>query len=362
MGLQKPIFNYTKIGAFYIEEFAYNQVSHFNDDKKQVLDTLSKALHFASYKHFKSALEIGPSTKYLDPNKDYFDSSIKYNIGDRGYYFSEYILEKELGVPLVEAYSLKLAIDHHSDFLGRRYDGNISWADPWMVAKGLEYIRRGERVRIMADYPLKFYFRLSRTAITVSTKSLVEFRFKALLSDGFYVSNIDYFENRNNVKERILDILDMILSNFNILFFNNVLECWWEYQPWLYQLIKENYNTKKVSLNKNWLYRRALFIPKNQRALSRRFSPKNGGIKSPILEVHNEIAHKFSDKWVIGEKLRKARIRKGLSQSQLSEASDVSERTIRNIETGSRSTTLETLQLLCNELSIDPLYVLSDLL
>lgn len=345
-----------------MEEFAYNQASLHKNNKKQVLNVLSKALLFVSYRHFKSAFEISPSTQYLDPNKEYYDSNIKYNVADRGYYFSEFVLEKELGLSLSEAYSLKLLIDHHSDCFDRNYDGNISWADPVKVAQGLDFIKRGERVRIMADYPLKFYFRLNPSAITVSTESSVKLRFKALFSDGFHVSNLAYFTNDNCVKQRILDILDIFLSSFNILFYYNVLEIWREYHPWIFQLIKENYNAQEVYLSKNWIYREALFLPKNQSALSRRYSPKNDKIKVPILEAHNELAHKFSDKRVIGKKLRKARIRKGLSQSELSDASGVSERTIRNIETGRRSTTLETLQLLCNELSIDPLYVLSDLL
>lgn len=214
----------------------------------------------------------------------------------------------------------------------------------------------------MADYPLKFYFRLDTSAITVSTESSAKLRFKALFSDGFHISNLDYFTNIEHAKQRVLDVLDIILSNFNILFYYNVLEVWREYHPWLYQLIKENYNAQEVYLSKDWLYRDALFLPKKQCSLSRRFGIKYDETKSPFLEAQNEIANKFSDKCVIGKKLRKARVRKGMTQPQLSKASGVSERTIRNIETGKKSTTLETLQLLCNELSIDPLYVLSDLL
>ncbi len=155
--------------------------------KHQITSILLKALGYKNLGHLKKAYIIDDrgyifSGDDLSNRGDYRP----YNIAYRGLIFNENELEVKLRISYETVMRLKNYIDNPFKF-GDRYDGNIVHSDLGLVEYGLKQIQLGNVVRIMADYPFRFYTRRKKDFCIEykNQKYLVSFFY----FDSFYISD-----------------------------------------------------------------------------------------------------------------------------------------------------------------------------
>lgn len=305
----------------YLERDALRKLTKYsNKPKYEQLDILARGLSFNNYEHILNSYLLNKSNGYFDKNFINKDALFKRDLSE-GFYFSQFVLRSELEFKKQhEVYALKLTLDNH--FRKKkpiRRDGNIVFTDSFLVKKGSEIFKPGNRKRLMGEYPFNFYTRQHPIKFK-STEGIIQKK-ELLYCDSFYPSNDHFFNNsQKSIADYGMKILSILLSANHVIINQDVLETLEGNYKNLFDRIQFEYNTIPLKWN-SWNGKGGLFIHKCNWRLNRKsINPINEVDYSTLLSTN------------FGQLIRELRTDRNWSISHLSDLSGISERAISNLE------------------------------
>ncbi len=310
----------------YLESNAISELRRrFNLTRDKGLDVLVKSLLFEDSHHF-----------YQNLTSDGFDKYVP-----SGYFFSEFVLTKQLNLDLKEAYHLKKRLDNFHYYKTGISAGNIKFADLNTIGEYSFKISNGKESRLMFDYPIDFYCRsYNQTFHFSSGASLIDF--DCLWCDGFDFLYPQYFSGFEHLKIYAKTILETLLA-YNDLVLSDIVVQHWKVENYpLYQYVLDNFQCHQT-------YRKGKYVGGSHGL----FFPSGQSLATRLkLENSDHIVSMESPKWSIGEKLTYFEGKFGLRQKDIAKESGITVRTIRKMEKDEGDPDLYTIRKVCKALSI----------
>lgn len=299
---------------------------HVDISNEDGLDVLVRSLLFENYDDFIYNLYQENFERYVP----------------EGYFFSEFILTKELGLDFKQSFRLKSKLDNFHFYDSGISSGNIEFADLKIINQYSFKIIDESVSRIMFDYPISFYCRdLTQSFHFEEGFELRDYN--CLWCDDFSFYYPKYFGGIDHQVHYVETILKSLLLADDLIIGQQVLDSWEERNYPLYESILakfENYPVYSNYPNSNTKY--GNLFPLIGDSLTTRIKKKSGGISLGSSKT----------KWTIGNKIRHYEKKLNINQKSLAEKSNIRSRTIRDLEKDKRDPDLYTIRRICDAFSI----------
>lgn len=302
-------------------------------------DILARALIYPDLPSLTRTYNIGDKDKFFTNYEACYGHG-DYNITQTGFYFCLYVLRNELKLQFRRAWKLKSKLDKlviYDEFIDRKnvvvndidftrfFSGNIRITDPERVQMGIEWLRRKKAVRLMGDWPVSFYSRF-HTDCHLDSEIIDNRQTSVLLLESFQIECPGYFCIPTSRQHFVCGVFDRFIQFNNLAVDYRFLMT---YGREILDVITNHYSYEHLIIDSTFFgSREVILLPKQ--------APREFEI-SPVS---------------IGERLWQIRKRKGLSQEQLAEKSNLSRETIINIENDVTKPSFKSLMSLAKALDI----------
>lgn len=303
--------------------------------KPEARDILARALLHNDYKSLLKTYRISKKQKHFTDTEIYL-GTFDYNITQRGFYFSEYCLMRDLAIDYYTAYNLKHKLDKlivYNEFLDKKkktngagyFDGNMRITGWERLSLAIEKFKQQKRLaRLMGDWPLKFYGRYEpKYLIDFGKSGKREVSF--LHVDSFFVESKEYFGSDQALEHFISRFIDLLVQLDNVAIDFESLKM---FSKPVFQLITHHYQYRIGTIDSFWGRDKLLFLPWQQ---PKRFE----------LNI-------FS----FGQRLKRIRTERKMTQARLAEDSELSVRTIIRLEKDEHLPNLSTIHALAMALNV----------
>lgn len=319
----------------YLGNVAANKLKKkFGLSSNKALEVLAKSLLYTNYENLIND---------INSVEDEYESR-------NGCFFSEFVLANELEIEIHEAYSLKKELDNHHYYGSGVSHGNIEVANLTDVSTYSLSISLGDESRLMFSYPIDFYTRIYDQSFLLEGGE--PYSIESLWCDGFSFLHPSYFSTGENKKLYVESIFESLLSHNHLVVSYRHYDYWIEHDPLTYSFFRNNFENYLIYDRSIENRPYGIYFPHKGKSLRKRLGFFGSLIDSTFLE-QSTLVKDNSAEMGVSDILRRERLKKNLTQTQLASASKISIKTIGNIERGAVKGRVDTLKILAKTLQID---------
>lgn len=329
----------------YISDQATKALKSYGLSSFQVRDILSKSLQFNDYDHLEAS--------FNDTDCDYWVGSDLHDFGSynmlNGFYFSEFILQEQLGLEIDKSYQLKCALDFHCFQNMVPHFGNTYFTNWNTIHEHLKQIALGKQSRIMFDYPIYHYSQMHDHEFLM--KSGANYKINALWCDAISSDHRNYFLNSDNEKVYIKLIIEILTQFHELILSPALIKYLKESRKDIYKFIKDtfaHYKIYKEFGDKERFYGLLLLGDSLEKRLHSEVSTTKA---FPISKV----------KFTPGEKVLYYMNKFGISVRELNKKADLDRKTIYNIRTDKNPPSQYSIKQLAKAFGVTPLEFYQDM-
>ncbi|MEM9678820.1 MAG: helix-turn-helix transcriptional regulator [Bacteroidota bacterium] len=321
----------------YLEKQALSEIQKVSSiSREKGLKVLAKALLYRDFEHLCESYRLSETHGMFKTDFTLEHTTVPNDVSF-GFFFSEYVLSRELRLDPTQAFLLKRNIDFYHCSTSCSSHGNIKYTNLSTFNKYSVKISKKKEFRIISNFPVRLYCQSYSHSFTLLSGDYYE-SIDALWCDDLAYQNQEYFLYEDKFKKSyIKSIFDTLLSRHHIIIADSLLSSWEEQNSECYQYLKDTYRTYPIFTNSLMgIKRQSLLLPKNGDSLNHRSL-----VQDQRLPFHKLLKH--------------YRIMNGLSKAQVAKQSGLCYQYIFSLEKGTcKNPSISVISKLAEVFQVNP--------